>query len=458
MITREIDWRSPRQALVALSADAFSALLHAGDAAAAPGWSVIAAFPKSTLETRGRGAFIDGAAVEGDPFDILHTISAARRTAADDSLGAPLKSGLLGFVGYEAGSLLEPTAAGPASPFGLPDMAFGAYDALALFDRQKRQAVITAHTDDAADRLYEALGDRTTIYATDAPTFGPIFSNFTEEEYRRAVSETIERIRNGDLFQANIAQQLQIETSETLNAFHIFRLFAKGDAPFGAYLQYAEGAVVSASPERFFKITPDGEVLRILAEPIKGTRPRGQGPASDWALAEALLADPKDRAENIMIADLTRNDLSRICRDGSIREEAVCALESFATVHHLVSRISGRMSDGLGAVDALKALFPCGSITGAPKVEAMKTIADIERKGRGPYCGAIGYIDDRGAADFSVAIRTMIVDRSPANSRVTIPVGGGVTLRSDPQAEYQETLDKAAGILRALEVKERAAA
>ncbi|MEZ5916070.1 MAG: anthranilate synthase component I family protein [Parvularculaceae bacterium] len=285
-------------------------------------------------------------------------------------------------------------------------------------------------------------------------------STFSPAQYRAAVSEVVERIRAGEIFQANISQVLSARLCEKNTAYELFCArsnidCADGAANFGALVKLRGGDIVSFSPERFFKVShcPDG--LSVVAEPIKGTRPRGTDPASDHRLAQDLLNDPKDRAENIMIADLTRNDLSRVCRDGSIREDEICALMTLPTVHHLVSRISGVLRAELGPLDVLEAMFPCGSITGAPKIQAMQVIADVEKRGRGPYCGAIGYIDDGGEADFSVAIRTMIATQSdsatPAmGASLSIPVGGGITVRSDPQSEYEETLSKAAGALTAL--------
>lgn len=261
------------------------------------------------------------------------------------------------------------------------------------------------------------------------------------------VAAAVERIRGGDFFQANLAQVLSVESDGDIDAFAVFRALSEGDAPYGAFLNFKEGGLVSASPERFFKFAPmDDGVFRIVVEPIKGTRPRGKAAADDMAFARALRESAKDRAENTMIVDLVRNDLARVCEDGSIREDALCALKSFSSVHHLVSTVSGALVQGKTAVDAFEALFPCGSVTGAPKIEAMKAISALEGQGRGPYCGAIGWFDDGGAAEFSVAIRILIVE----GRRAFVPVGGGVTLRSEPRAELQETLDKAAAQLAAL--------
>ena len=444
MITREIDWRSPLAAFAPLAGEPFAALFHPGGAAR---WSTIAAFPSTTLEARHGETFYDGGRTADAPFNALRRLLRERpeRRAVSEALieDSTLNfwAGLCGYIGYEMGGELEMSAAGPASPFALPDMALGAYDALVHFDRALSRAFITAYTEDAAERLEDALG-RETAPAPDWPEFSVPVSNFTGGEYKRAVAEIIGLIRDGALFQANLSQQIAVEAAGAAPALALFEQIA--DAPFAAFLQYKDGAILSNSPERFFKIAG----RRITAEPIKGTRRRAREGNEDRALAASLIADAKERAENIMIADLIRNDLSRVCRDHSIREEAICVLESVPYAHHLVSRISGELREGLNVVDALEALFPCGSVTGAPKIEAMKTIARMEKVGRGPYCGAIGYIDDSGEADFSVAIRLLIL--SAERRRVTFPVGGGVTLRSDPQEEYAETLLKARGPLETL--------
>lgn len=449
MIRREIDWRPPLDAFAPLADAPYACLLQAGVAACDPGNAVIAAFPSSVLEAREETAFLDGRRLDMPPFAALKRLAGARRRAAATD-APPFATGLLGFLGYEMGGELEPTAVGPASPFALPDMAFGAYDAAAVFDVAANRAAIHARTEESADRLAEALG-AAPVRLAPAPAGLAVSSNFDAPAYQHAVALVMALIRDGALFQANLAQQFSVAAPD---AYSVFARLMQGDAAFGAYLCYAEGAIVSNSPERFFSLRRDGAGLRILAEPIKGTRPRGATPQEDARLAAELLSDRKERAENVMIADLTRNDLSRICEDGSIREEAICALSTQTSVHHLVSRISGALKRGFDAADALAALFPCGSITGAPKVEAMRVIAQMEKIGRGPYCGAIGYIDDGGTADFSVAIRTLIVE----SGRATFPVGGGVTLRSDPQAEYEETLVKARAMIEALGVQRGAAA
>lgn len=442
MIVREINWRDPLAAFAPFARAPHAILLHAGAAAHAARWSILCVRPSALIERRAGVTLIDGAPSPLSPFEVLSRLHRARRRPAIEG-APPFLSGLAGFAGYECGALLEPAAPGPPAPGAAPDFAFAAYDAAVSFDRAEHRAFVSAPDDAAAASLEASLGDDPP--QADVAPLHFAGSTFSAGRYRDAVRAVISRIEAGAIYQANISHRLLFKSDGDIDALAIFaRAISPSSAAHGAYINAGDTQIVSLSPERFFSVTPGRGGAVIRAEPIKGTRPRGATAAEDEALARALTASAKDRAENVMIADLTRNDLSRVCADGSIREEAIAELQTHATVHHLVSRISGVLRDGVSAADALAALFPCGSITGAPKVEAMRTIAAIEGAGRGPYCGAVGYVDDRGGADFSVAIRTAIV----TGTRVELPVGGGVTLRSDPDAEYQETLDKAAWFLR----------
>ena len=221
---------------------------------------------------------------------------------------------------------------------------------------------------------------------------------------------------------------------------------AASPAPFAAFLGLGEGAaVVSASPERFLRLGADG---RVETRPIKGTRPRRADAAADAAEARALLDSAKDRAENLMIVDLLRNDIGRVCAVGSVRVPVLCGLESFASVHHLVSVVEGRLAPGRTAVDLLRACFPGGSVTGAPKVRAMEIIAELEPARRGPYCGSIAWLGADGGMDSSIIIRTLCIG---ASGRVAAQAGGGIVADSDPAAEHEESLTKAAALLRALD-------
>ena len=261
--------------------------------------------------------------------------------------------------------------------------------------------------------------------------------------YVAAVRRAVEYIHAGDCFQVNLSQRLLTPLAGSpLDLYG--RLRERNPAPFAGYFDLGEFRIASASPERFLQASHTGEVE---TRPIKGTRPRGRTPEEDRRLAAELLASPKDRAENVMIVDLMRNDLGRVCEFGSVAVQDLCRLESYPTVHHLVSEVRGRLRRGLTAVDLLEAAFPGGSVTGAPKVRAMEIIAELEPTARGPYCGSLGWLGFDGAMDTNILIRTFTVGRGWAQ----FPVGGGIVADSDPQREYEETLHKAEGLLRALE-------
>jgi len=269
-----------------------------------------------------------------------------------------------------------------------------------------------------------------------------IVSTFSREQYLRAVERTREYVLAGDIFQANLSQRLEAAVAD--HPFDLYtRLRARNPAPFAAYFDIGEAAVVSASPERFLLLSGD----RVETRPIKGTSPRGITPRHDSALGEALSESEKDRAENVMIVDLLRNDLSKVCRDGTVEVPELCRIERYATVHHLVSTVVGRLRPGLGAVDLLRAAWPGGSITGAPKLRAMEIIAELEPTRRGVYTGSLGYLSFAGAMDTNIAIRTFVVKQG----RAFFQAGGGIVADSDPEREYEETLHKARGMLAALE-------
>jgi para-aminobenzoate synthetase component 1 len=255
------------------------------------------------------------------------------------------------------------------------------------------------------------------------------------------VRRAIDYIEAGDCFQVNLSQRLL--TPARLHPLRLYeRLRRRNPAPFAGYLDLGDFVVLSASPERFLRVT-DGWVE---TRPIKGTRPRAHTPAEDEAAAAELLHSAKDRAENVMIVDLLRNDLGRVCRYGSVQVPEVCRLESYPFVHHLVSQVRGRLREDRTPVDLLRAAFPGGSVTGAPKVRAMEIIAELEPTARGAYCGSLGFLGLDGSMDSNLLIRTFTQGRG----WLQFPVGGGIVADSTPEAEYEETLHKAAGLLRAL--------
>jgi len=268
-------------------------------------------------------------------------------------------------------------------------------------------------------------------------------STFTHRGYLDAVARVRDYIVAGDIFQANLSQRFQAPLVEP--AFDLYARLRRGNpAAFAAYLDFGEVQVMSASPERFLRLDENGR--HVETRPIKGTRPRGLGPMHDAALGRALSESDKDRAENVMIVDLLRNDLSRVCRPGTVRVPELFALEQHPTVHHLVSTVVGELDPAADAIDLLRAAFPGGSITGAPKVRAMEIIAELEPSRRGVYCGAIGYVSTTGALDTSIVIRTYLALRG----RVYFQAGGGIVADSDPELEYRETLDKARALIGAL--------
>jgi len=260
--------------------------------------------------------------------------------------------------------------------------------------------------------------------------------------YQNQVARIIEYIRAGDVFQANFTQRFHTDHPAGLTAFALYRqVRARCPAPFSAFLACGQGVhLASASPERFVALDGDG---RVQTCPIKGTRPRGATSDEDQRLRQALVASAKDRAENLMICDLLRNDLGRVCCLGSIRVPQLAVARRFASVHHLVSVVEGQLLPGVGPIDLLRATFPGGSITGAPKIRAMEIIHELEVARRGPYCGAIAWIGFDGAMDSSIIIRTLVM----AGDRVVAQAGGGIVADSDPVAEYQEMLTKISPLL-----------
>lgn len=373
----------------------------------------------------------------------------------------PFAGGWVTSIGYEVRSAVERTPPPRPAPLGFPAMSSARYDAVLAWDHRTRRAFVAgtgptvAAARAAAGRLLARLRDagtaeapppgprvppprrrtRTTPRAAARPAVPPA-------AYRRRVAAIVERIRAGDLFQANLSQRF--DAPLVGSALDVFAsLAARSPAPFLTYLDVGDGrVVVSASPERFLALEGD----RAETRPMKGTRPRGATPAADRRHRAALVASVKDRAELAMIVDLARNDLGRTCRPGSVRVVVPRRVERYATVFQGVGVVEGRLARGATGLDLVRGAFPPGSVTGAPKVEAMKVIDALEGEGRGPYCGAVGWLDDGGDLDLAVAIRTVIV----AGGRASYRVGGGVTLLSDPEAERVETLTKGAALARAL--------
>jgi para-aminobenzoate synthetase component 1 len=332
-----------------------------------------------------------------------------------------------------------------------PDLFISQFDALIAYDYDTRGAWV-AGGEQSVEKILEKLERARSDRKENEHEFGNVLvtSNFSRSEYVAAVNEIKELIRSGDTYQTNLTQQLSAVLPIGLTPQRIFgRLRRDHPSPFAAFIQRPGSTVVSVSPERFFRVEDSN---RISTSPIKGTRPRGRTAEEDAALREELLNNPKDRAENTMIVDLLRNDLGRVCEYGGVRVESLCELEEHPTLFHLVSTISGALRPKMKASQILKALFPCGSITGAPKISTMRIIDGLEDRRRGLSMGAIGYYVPGGrfvlpkTLDLSVAIRTMVTRGNEA----VFNVGGGIVIDSDPEMEYEESLVKARALLNAI--------
>ena len=417
--------------------------------------SIVAADPFARFRFRDGRATLDGRPLPGAPMEALRAVLAPYRLAADP--GHTFPGGAIGYFAYDLGQALERVDR-PARRAGLTDdIAFNLYDTVLAVDHAAGTCRLvatgfpetepTARAARAARRLarFAELLDRAVPEAAPALPPAPRWrSNFTRAGYEAAVERVRDYIRAGDIYQANIAQRFVADLPEGFDGFAFYRrLRAINPATFGAYLAFEGLTVASSSPERFLKL----EGRAVETRPIKGTARRVADPDADRALALALQQTPKERAENIMIVDLLRNDLSRVCAPGSVRVPVLCGLETYAGVHHLVSVVTGTLREGLDALDLVAATFPGGSITGAPKIRAMDIITEIEGDARELYCGAIGRIGFDGTLDTSIAIRTVVMDGRTA----VLQAGGGVTLLSEPGPEYDETLTKAARVFQAFE-------
>ncbi len=423
--------------------------------------------PFTVFEARGpRYTIREGARVsrgKGDPFAVLARLVGRYRTSPPAG-APPLLAGAVGFVSYEAGNSLEPVSS-PRSGRGtrltrpassdVPDICFAFYESVLAYDLARHE--IWAPTDGlrAHGRAFGvSQGERGLALLAQARTAprapyprapfrldSRLVSNLTRARYVAAV-ETIRRaIARGDIYQANLTQRFSARWSGS--PYELYRrLRAVSAAPFAAYLNFGSVKVLSSSPERFLKVSGG----RVETRPIKGTRPRGKDRASDKSRALELVRSVKDFAEHVMIVDLERNDLGRICDAGSVWVPELAALEVYPQVFHLTSTVEGRLQRGAGCVDVLRAGFPGGSITGAPKIRAREILAGIEPGPRGIYTGALGYMDFSGSADLSIVIRTITL----SGNSLSFGVGGGVVTDSDPAMEYEESLDKARGMLEAL--------
>jgi para-aminobenzoate synthetase component 1 len=361
----------------------------------------------------------------------------------------PFQGGAAGLACYEWGAANEAAMPQDRSPW--PALAGGVYDRLLAFDHHRRQVWAVGRGPGQAEAQQAAADATTRLLANGPPPSPPPRAELkalaSAQAHRAAVRAVVAAIGRGEIFQANIARAWDGRLADGGAPIDILRVLAeRSPAPFAGYLRLPGRALVSNSPERFLEVTPTG---RAQTRPIKGTRPRGSSSIEDAVLAEALQASVKDRAENLMIVDLMRNDLARACRPGSVAVEAFCALESFANVHHLVSTVTGQLQPGRTALDLFASAFPAGSITGAPKIQAMNVIARHEAP-RGPYCGSLFWAGLDGAFDSNVLIRSLAFEQDGQGWRFETRAGGGITADSDPADEDAEAVAKISAIRSAL--------
>ena len=406
-------------------------------------YDIVVAEPIATLEAR------DGISIltdeQGphhyteDPFTVLHcALKKYFPTAADSTL--PFSGGALGYFGYDLGRYIEKLPVLADNDISLPDLAVGFYQWALVLDKQQQQLWYVDYRGDAATR-WQTLRSRLAQTTPDTPRFtlrSAWQANMDKAGYAQRFAQIQQYLLSGDCYQINLAQRFHAGyQGDEWQAY--LQLRDKNAAPFSAFIRLPQGAVLSISPERFLQLHDN----QVETKPIKGTRPRGLCPMTDAVEADTLRHSAKDRAENVMIVDLLRNDLGKVCTAGTVEVPSLFAIESFPAVHHLVSTVTGTLAPQYSACDLLRGAFPGGSITGAPKVRAMEIIEQLEPQRRSVYCGAIGYINNNGDMDSNITIRTLVC----SDQQIYCWAGGGIVADSDVDSEYQETLDKVNKIL-----------
>ncbi len=412
-------------------------------------YDILAAGPFMTLTTRGAEtviADINGATISrDDPFTLLKDILHRYPGKALPEL--PFGGGAMGYFAYDLARGLEVLPELACDAEHLPEMAVGIYDWAVVVDHALKRSCLVSQGHDAGtlarwEALQHLFSRPEGVEAEEFRVTSPVSSNLDLAAYATAFERIQGYIHAGDCYQVNLAQRFVASAEgDARAAYEVLRSISP--APFSAYFSMPDVQILSASPERFLRVRHG----RVETRPIKGTRPRGADAAQDRAQAEDLLGSKKDRAENLMIVDLLRNDLGKSCKIGSVKAERLFELESFANVHHLVSTVTGTLREGLDAIDLLRGCFPGGSITGAPKLRAMEIIEELEPHRRGVYCGAIGYIGFDGNMDTNIAIRTAVFSQGS----IRFWAGGGIVADSAMVQEYRETLDKASGMMQLME-------
>lgn len=445
---RPLSWQAPLQALACIGQETGCLGFIGGGTHALSRWSYVMAKPVRTHVWQRRAG--------GDPFAGLQEALLAPQITLHPDFGS-FQGGWAGLLGYELGHAFEhlPETGRSVWPDAWPDVWLGLYDTLAIFDAENQKAWVLSWGLTGAGQLDHTLAEQRAkrlsdqieaakplrFRAGEAATDLALRPSQSREHVESQIAQAIGYIQAGDIFQANISARFSGKLTPSDTPLDLFsRLMSRHPSPFAAYLCLGDKVVASHSPERFISRTAAGI---LETRPIKGTASRHKDSTQDALSAQALLASQKDRAENLMIVDLMRNDLARVCTAGSITVPRLCDLESFSTVHHLVSEVRGQQKPGLGFFDALRSSFPPGSITGAPKVRAMEIISELEAEPRGPWCGAMVRVGFDGAADSNVLIRTAACRNHNNRWHIDARAGAGIVADSEPAQEYEEILVKA---------------
>jgi len=408
-------------------------------------YSFIGINPFIVIRGRYNKCEINGTEFYCSVFDKLDEILNTYK--AENTTGIPFIGGCIGYISYDIGLMLEDIELTSREDLIIPHYYFIFYDNLIIFDKKSNKKYISScgvlkEQEESALIIERKISDQVKVeYKEVNNSSGAFESNFSRSEYIKSVSKVKDYIRSGDVYIANMTQRFTAKTNK--DSYDIYRdLRMINPAPFAAFMRLNEFDIISSSPERFLKIVDNF----VETRPIKGTRARGKNKEEDELLRNELLNSEKDKAELLMIVDLERNDLSKVCKPFSVKVTELFKVEEYSTVFHLVSTVVGELKVGTSAVSCLKACFPGGSITGAPKIRAMEIIYELEGVNRSIYTGCIGYFSFDGNADFNIVIRTIV----KKDDTVYFGVGGGITWDSNEEDEYQETLDKAKALMRVI--------
>ena len=406
-------------------------------------YSFIGLNPYKKFVSKGRNVLIDNETYNDvDPFRMLEKLINTYKLDIQSDI--PFLSGAIGYFSYDIGRILEKLPDSSSEDFSIPDSMFIFFDNLIIFDLHNRKTYITAlgQLEEATSSILgieKVLEDyKEGKEVSVVPSNNTFFSNFDKDEYEKSISLLKDYIRNGDVYIANMTRRIWCDNNE--DSFKIYeKLRSCNKAPFSAYMNFKDFQIISSSPERFLSII-DG---LVQTRPIKGTRPRGENQEDDEKNRNELINSEKDKSELLMIVDLERNDLSKVCKPNSVRVTELFKIEEYQTVFHLVANIEGKLKEGVSSVKCIKECFPGGSITGAPKIRAMEIIEELEKLKRNIYTGSIGYFDLRGNSDFNIVIRTIV----KKDNKAYLGVGGGITWESIEEEEWFETIDKAKALM-----------